>query len=249
MNPFTQIRQVKMIRNLRAYLIAGILVITPLALTTYIFWNLFIGLDGILLGGFNNITTLLGLPAYESKIPGLGIVVMLILTVLVGMFTKILIGRKLFRIGEWFLTRIPFISKIYIAISQIFKALFAEKREVFKHVVLFEYPRRGMYSIGFMTQDTRGEIQDILEEDVYSIFLPTTPNPTSGYLLFVPKKDATILSMRVEEALKLIISGGAITPSPFSEKEISLEDLLPLRKKRLKKRKKAEHADSSTSET
>lgn len=231
-----------MIRNLRAYLITGILVITPLALTIYIFWNLFISLDEILLSAFINVSSLLGLPEYQSKIPGLGIVAMMILTVLVGMLARNYFGKKLFKIGDYLVTKIPFISKIYIAIRQIFDAIFAEKREVFKHVVLFEYPRKGMHSIGFMTQDTRGEIQDLLDEDVYSIFLPTTPNPTSGYLLFIPKKDIKILSISVEDALKLIVSGGAILPGAPQQNEISLEDLFPLRKKRLKKQKQSELA-------
>lgn len=227
----------KIFKNLRAYLIAGILVITPIALTIYIFWKIFNGLDGILIDTFNNVIGFFGLPPYHGNIPGLGIVAMIVVTILVGVFAKNYFGNKLFQLGDWTVTKIPLISKIYIAIRQLFEAIFAEKREVFKHVVLFEYPRPGIYSIGFVTQDTRGEIQDILEPDVYSIFLPTTPNPTSGYLLFVPKKDAILLSITVEEALKLIVSGGAITPGVSTKKEISFEDLFALKSRRWRKKK------------
>lgn len=237
-----------MIKRLRGYLITGILVITPIALTIYIFWKLFNGLDSILLNALNNVAAFLGLPGYEGPIPGLGIIAMAIVTLLTGVAVKNYFGHKLFRLGEFMVTRIPLISKIYIALRQIFEAIFAEKREVFKDVVLFEYPRPGMYSIGFITQDTRGEIQEKLPEDTYSIFLPTTPNPTSGYLLFIPKEDTIMLTLTVEEALKLIISGGAITPGTAQEQEISLEDLFPF-KKRSKKRKRTELNPSSFAES
>ena len=237
-----------MVKKLRGYLITGILVITPIALTFYIFWKLFSGLDGILLSTFNNIAILFGLPAYQGHIPGLGIIAMGIVTILTGIAVRNYFGHKLFRLGEFMVTKIPLISKIYIALRQIFEAIFAEKREVFKEAVLFQYPRLGMYSIGFITQDTRGEIQDIINDDVYSIFLPTTPNPTSGYLLFIPKKDVTKLTISVEEALKLIISGGAITPESVQGNKISLDDLIPFKKwQKKKKHVELKHSDVSES--
>lgn len=192
-----------------------------------------------MLESFNNVMAFLGLPAYQGNIPGLGIIAMVVVTILVGVFAKNYFGNKLFQLGDWTVTKIPLISKIYIAIRQLFEALFAEKREVFKHVVLFEYPRPGIHSIGFVTQDTRGEIQEKLETDVYSIFLPTTPNPTSGYLLFIPKKDVILLNITVEDALKLIVSGGAITPGSMSKKEISFEELFALKGRRWKKKPKS----------
>ncbi len=221
-----------MIRKLRAYFITGILVTTPIALTIYIFWKLFKGLDSILIGAINSLVTPFGLQPYHGHIPGLGIIVMVIIIILAGALARNYVGNKLFRLGDWLVTRIPLISKIYIAIRQLFEAIFSEKREVFKQAVLFEYPRKGTFSIGFITQDTRGEIQERLQDDVYSVFLPTTPNPTSGYLLFVPKKDVIILDMPIEEALKLIISGGAIVPNSNHRSEIRLEELLPIQKRR-----------------
>ena len=221
-----------MIRRLRTYFFTGILVTTPIALTIYIFWKLFKGLDSILIDVINSLITPFGLKPYHGHIPGLGIIVMVILVILAGALARNYVGNKLFKLGDWLVTRIPLISKIYIAIRQLFEAIFSERREVFKQAVLFEYPRKGSYSIGFITQDTRGEIQDRIDEDVYSVFLPTTPNPTSGYLLFIPKKDVTLLDMPIEEALKLIISGGAIVPNSNHRSEVKLEEIFPVKKRR-----------------
>jgi len=129
------------------------------------------------------------------------------------------IGRRKLKIA---VAGIPIISRIYSTIQQISRAFLSEKREVFKKAVLFEYPRPGTYSIGFFTQDTKGMVQDALDCDVVSVFLPTTPNPTSGFLLFVPKTEIIELDMPVEEALKLVISGGAIVPQSREKRPPSI---------------------------
>lgn len=225
-----------MIRKLKLYFITGVLVITPIALTIFIFWKLFRGLDNVVLNLLNSLVVFFGFSPYHGRIPGLGIIVLVVVIILAGMVARNYVGRKLFKLGDWMVTQIPLISKIYIAIRQIFEAIFSEKREVFKQAVMFEYPRKGTYSIGFLTQDTRGEIQEKIDKDVFSVFLPTTPNPTSGYLIFVPKDEAILLDMSIEEALKLIISGGAIAPNTPQTEEFSIEDLFPFRKKREKKK-------------
>jgi uncharacterized membrane protein len=224
-----------MIRRLRKYFVTGILVVTPIVLTVFIFWKIFNGLDNVVLNLSNNLLAFLGIQPYHGKIPGLGIIVMILVILIAGIIARNYFGNKLFKLGDWLVTQIPLISKIYIAIRQIFEAIFSEKREVFKQAVMFEYPRKGTHSIGFVTQDTRGEVQDKLDEDVFSVFLPTTPNPTSGYLIFVPKKDAVILEMSIEDALKLIISGGAINPDSQQDQEFSLDDLFPFKRKKKKK--------------
>lgn len=224
-----------MIRRLRKYFVTGILVVTPIVLTIFIFWKIFNGLDNVVLDLSNNLLIFLGLQPYQGRIPGLGIIVMILVILIAGILARNYFGNKLFKLGDWLVTQIPLMSKIYIAIRQIFEAIFSEKREVFKEAVMFEYPRRGTYSIGFVTQDTRGEIQEKLDEDVLSVFVPTTPNPTSGFLLFIPKKEAVILEMSIEEALKLIISGGAITPNTNQDKEFALDDLFPFKRKKKKK--------------
>ncbi|MFQ6112669.1 MAG: DUF502 domain-containing protein [bacterium] len=204
-------------RKIRAYFFTGLLVLIPLVVTGYIIWNLFLAIDGILRGfAYNFILQPLGIG--QKQIIGIGFVTLILIIILTGIVARNYIGRKIVNFGDKIVQRIPLINRVYSAIKQISFAFFSEKREVFKKTVLFEYPRKGIYSIGFYTQDTRGPVQESLEEDVVSIFLPTTPNPTSGFLLFVPKKDVIELDLTIEEALKLIISGGAIVPKYSNEK-------------------------------
>jgi len=197
-------------KKIKTYFITGLLVLTPLVLTIFIIWKLFIGIDGLLQGFISNMLERVGVPATKY---GLGFISVILLILLTGLIARNYFGRKVIKLGENVLSKIPLISRIYMAIQQISNAFLSEKREVFKKAVLIEYPRKGIYSIGFFTQDTRGEVQERLNRDVVSVFLPTTPNPTSGFLLFVPKSDVTELDISIEEALKLVISGGAIVPS------------------------------------
>lgn len=199
------------LRKLRNYFLAGLAVIVPIALTMFIIWTMFRKLDGLLQGVVNKVlVNWLGLTQIQGPIPGLGFITLIILIIITGMIARNYAGRKIIQVGDSIVARIPLISKIYIAIQQIMQALFSEKSEVFKKAVLIEYPRRGIYSVGFFTQDTKGVIQESIEEDVISVFLPTTPNPTSGFLLFVPKEEVIELDLSVEEALKLVVSGGAV---------------------------------------
>jgi uncharacterized membrane protein len=144
--------------------------------------------------------------------PGVGFITVIVIILLAGLIARNYFGKKVLAYGNTIVTRIPLINRIYLAIQQISNAFLSEHRESFKKAVLIEYPRPGVYSVVFITQDTKGEIQDKIPHDSVSVFLPTTPNPTSGFLLIVPKKDIIPLKMPVEEALKLVISGGAIIP-------------------------------------
>ncbi len=208
-------------RKLRNYFVTGLLVLVPISLTIFIINYLFLKIDSILRDViYKFFRSQLGLPLGNEPIPGLGFITLVLLIIVVGMLARNYFGKKLIAIGESILARIPIISRIYSTIQQISEAFLSEKREVFKKAVLFEYPRKGVYSIGFFTQDTRGPVQDALQEDMVSVFVPTTPNPTSGYLLFVPKQQIIEVDLSVEEALKLVISGGAIIPRPgVQEKE------------------------------
>tara|TARA_Y100000814_G_scaffold173857_1_gene127043 strand:- start:3279 stop:3728 length:450 start_codon:yes stop_codon:yes gene_type:complete len=134
----------------------------------------------------------------------------------------------------------PVVRSIYSAIKQIFETVLAQQSNAFREAVLVEYPRRGIWAIGFITGTTKGEVQNLTEEETVNIFLPTTPNPTSGFLLFVPKSDVVPLGMSVEEAVKMVISGGIVTPPDRrSKKEQNIsrvssrtfEDLEVLREK------------------
>lgn len=205
-------------RRIRTYFFTGLLVLVPLALTGYIIWNLFLAIDGILNGFVNRfIVEQFGFALGQKEIPGIGFITLIIIILLTGAIATNYLGRKVVSFGDRIVQRIPLINRIYSAIKQISQAFFSGQREVFEKAVLFEYPRPGIYSIGFYTQDTRGPVQDVLPEDVVSVFLPTTPNPTSGFLLFVPKTQIIELDLTIEEALKLVISGGAVVPNKQKE--------------------------------
>ena len=196
---------------IRKTLLAGLLVLLPISLSIYILYHLLRILDGILRDTIIKILEKwIGIISPETHIPGLGIVAIIALLILTGILARNYFGKKFIAMGDYILTRIPLMNRVYIAIREISEAILSEKREVFKKAVIIEYPRKGIYSVAFYTQDTSGPIQKNLKEDVVSVFVPTTPNPTSGYLLFVPKTDIKNLDMSVEDALKLVISGGSI---------------------------------------
>ena len=184
-------------RRLRNLFIAGLVILTPVVVTIYVFIFLFLKVDS-LLGPL--ILRLVGL-----RIPGMGFLAVLVLIFFTGLAARNYLGGKLIGFGEKILTKIPLISRIYVALQQISHAFLAQKRAIFKEAVLVEYPRKGIYAIGFVTSQME-------DGRMLSIFLPTTPNPTSGYLLFLPREEAIPLQMTIEEALKLVISGGAVAP-------------------------------------
>jgi uncharacterized membrane protein len=193
-------------KKTKGYFLTGLLVLFPFVMTIFIITWLFTKIDNILQGIVTTFLARFGLIYF----PGIGFVTVLLIIFLVGLIARNYFGKKILALGDTIVTRIPLINRVYLAIQQISKAFLSEQRESFKRAVLIEYPRRGVYSVVFITQDTKGEIQEKLPEDSVSVFLPTTPNPTSGFLLFVPKKEIIPLKMPVEEALKLVISGGAI---------------------------------------
>ena len=224
--------------RLRSYFLAGVLVTAPLGLTGLLSWWFIDFVD-------EKITPLIP-DRYNPEtylpfgIPGLGLLVLLIAVTLIGALTAGLIGRWLLQTGERVLNRMPVVRSIYSAIKQIFETVLAQQSNAFREAVLIEYPRRGIWAIGFITGTTKGEVQNLTEEETVNIFLPTTPNPTSGFLLFVPKSDVVSLGMSVEEAVKMVISGGIVTPPDRrSKKEQNIsrvssrtfEDLEVLREK------------------
>lgn len=204
-------------KSVKANLLAGLLVFSPVFLTIWLLWKLFLLVDGFLNGTVRLLLAgILNLGFFRTHaIPGLGFVAIILMLFVTGFVVRNFAGRTIMDATNRIMTRIPLANKIYSALDQIAQAFLSGKREVFKKAVLVEFPRKGMYSIAFYTQDTRGPVQDALPTDVISLFLPTTPNPTTGYLIFVPKSDVIPLDLSIEEALKLIISGGAITPTPL----------------------------------
>lgn len=204
-------------KKIKTYFVAGLVVIVPVALTFFLIFWLVRVVNGIL-GNVINVflSDLFGIASTNITVKVILFLAIILLIIFMGMFARNYFGRKLIQLGEWILSTIPIVNRIYHAIQQIAAVFITEKREAFRKAVLFEYPRKGVYSIGFVTRDTGGEVQDKLEKDMVSLFLPTTPNPTSGYLLFVPKEDIIELDMPIEESLKLIISGGAVLPDKIN---------------------------------
>ena len=137
---------------------------------------------------------------------------MVFLIIATGMFARNIFGKKLIEWGERILNKLPFVKKIYKPIQEISKVFLTDRRTVFEKPVLIEYPRKGIYSLGFYTRRATEEIEGKTRQELMSVFLPTTPNPTSGFLLFVPVEDCIDLNMSIEEAMKLIVSGGAVVP-------------------------------------
>lgn len=203
--------------KLRGYFLTGIIVTAPVGLTFYVSF-LFIGFIDAKVRNiipvqyhYDNI-----LP---FEIPGLGLLFVFIMLTFIGFLTAGLIGRYIIKLGERIIARLPIIRSVYGALKQIFESVLKTSSKSFREVVLIEYPRKGIWAIGFITGDTKGEVQDSLKEVLVNVFLPTTPNPTSGFLLFVPRKDLKVLNMNVEEGIKMVISGGIVTPK-FKKKFI-----------------------------
>ena len=146
------------------------------------------------------------------QIPGLGLIISIIVITFIGAITPGFLGRTLLKVGERILDNTPVVRSIYGAIKQIMETVMSTNSESFREVVLVEYPRKGIWVIGFVTGETKGEVQTLNKDTLINVFIPTTPNPTSGFLLFLPKKDLIYMNMKVEDAVKMVISGGIVTP-------------------------------------
>lgn len=209
--------------RLRGYFLAGILVSAPIVITGMLAWW-FIGVVDsqivpLIPDRFNPdfyVRDYLGVPI---GVPGLGLLVLVVTLTLIGWLTAGILGRWLVNTGEAILHRMPVIRTVYGATKQILETVLAKQSQAFRKPVLVEYPRRGLWAIAFLTSDTRGEVLEKLENGrMINVFLPTTPNPTSGFLLFVPAADVVELDMTVEEAVKLVISAGIVAPSDLPTK-------------------------------
>ena len=199
-----------LLRRLRTYFLTGIIATAPIGLTLYLAWVLVKFVDSL-------VTPLIPARYHPSSyvpidIPGVGLIIAVILLTLIGFVTANVIGRQVGALGERIVARMPVIRSVYGALKQIFETVLAQSSRSFREVVLVEYPRRGIWAIGFETSITRGEIQALKEDHLVNVFLPTTPNPTSGFLLFVPRSDLVSLHMTIEEGIKMVISGGIVTP-------------------------------------
>ena len=201
------------ITRLRNYFFTGLVICAPLAITAYLTWTLIQWVDGWVKPYLPDVYNPdLYLP---FSVPGFGLIVAVIIITMVGFLTANLIGKSILSYGEYLLSRMPVVRNIYSALKQIFETVFKEDSDSFQSVVIVEYPRKGIWALAFVATDTLGEVQDNLGKiagKTVSVFLPTTPNPTSGFLLFVPAVDVIELDMSVEEAAKLVISAGLVAP-------------------------------------
>lgn len=187
----------------RRYFLTGIVVIAPIGVTLFVLWWIFARLDAILGRIFG---------ALWIRIPGLGLLVLVLIIIAAGWVAHQAVGRELILMGRDWLTKFPLTKVIYGASSQIIEQIVGEDRRFFKQTVLVEYPRSGCWAIGFLTGAAAAEINKTTDVDSVAVFLPTTPNPTSGYIVFLPRSDVKPLKMTVEEGFKLVVSGGAVTP-------------------------------------
>ena len=195
--------------HLRRYLVAGLLIWLPIGVTILVFKVLLDLMDRLLflIPTAYRPETLLG-----HGIPGLGAILAFIVLLTTGVLAANLFGRRLVHWYESLLNRIPFVRTIYSGVKNFTEVVFSESGTSFKKVLLIEYPRNGLYSIAFQTSEDPREIQARTERTVVTAFIPTTPNPTSGFIVFVPRDDVIELDMSVEEALKMIISLGVVVP-------------------------------------
>jgi uncharacterized membrane protein len=198
--------------RLRNYFLTGFVICAPLAITAWVTWSFVRWVDGWV----KPYIPLRYTPdAYlPFAIPGFGLVVALLLITLVGFLTASLIGRTVVDWSERLLGRTPLVRSLYQALKQIFETVFSSQSS-FKQAALIEYPRRGIWSIVLIATTAKGEIASMFEPDgheMLAVFLPPTPNPTSGFLLYVPREDVRILAMGVEDAMKLVVSAGIVGP-------------------------------------
>ena len=196
--------------RIRAYFFAGILITAPISITFYLAWLFVTFVD-------SKVTPLIPAKYNPTEylpfgLPGLGLVIVLVALTLIGALTAGFFGRMIMRFYEGVLAQMPVVRSVYGALKQIIETVLAQQSTAFRQAVLIEYPRRGLWAIAFITGRTKGEVDKLTEADTVNVFLPTTPNPTSGFLLFVPKEDVVPLAMTVEEAIKMVISGGILTP-------------------------------------
>jgi uncharacterized membrane protein len=205
--------------KLRNYFLTGLIIVGPVGITLYVIWWFVNLVDAWVKPWVPQIY----LPEtyLPFTVPGVGLIFSILGLMIIGALTANLFGRTLVSYGEMMLDRMPVVRNVYRALKQIFETVLSQSGSSFQKVGLIEYPRKGLYAIVFVSTTTKGEIDKKVRkgETLLSIFLPTTPNPTSGFLLFVPEKDVLILEMSVEEAAKLVISAGLVVPQHQGELE------------------------------
>ncbi|MBB3994487.1 putative membrane protein [Sulfitobacter undariae] len=212
-----------LLSRIRGNFLTGLVVIAPVGLTIWLIWSVIGWIDGFVLPLVpvkyhpdRLIQDLLGLdPTLQINVRGIGVVIFLLFTIFVGFAAKGIIGRSFIRFAESLVERTPVVRSIYSGLKQISETIFAQSESSFEKACLIQYPRKGIWAIGFISTQAKGEIasKSDASSEMLSVFLPTTPNPTSGFLLFLPKQDVIELEMTVEDSAKLVISAGLVYPN------------------------------------
>lgn len=199
-----------MLAKLRKYFISGMVVFLPLALTIYIFFWALNLLDGIL----GKYLEPLLMQKYGVYYHGLGLIILIYVVVLIGFFVTNFIGRSIYGFMETWMIKLPFFRQVYPALKEMALFLFSRDRtNQFKQVVMIEYPRKGVYSFGFLTNDDESSrVCQVIGKDVCNIFIPSAPGPLTGFVVMVPRKEVIFTEITVEEAFKFILSGGVVNP-------------------------------------
>jgi uncharacterized membrane protein len=199
--------------RLRNYFLTGIVVAAPIGITIYITWSFVHWVDSRvkpLIPRLYNPDSYL-----PFSVPGVGLLFAILIITLLGFLTASLVGRTVVSFGEGLLDRMPLVRNVYRGLKQLFQTALSQTSRSFQKVVLVEYPVKGVWRVGFVATRAKGEIRDHHpDKDLFAVFIPNTPNITAGFLVFVPRKDATVLDMSVEEAAKMIISAGLVAPEP-----------------------------------
>ena len=197
-------------RRIRNIFITGLLITLPIAITFFILKFLFQNLDA-LSPVFTDLLIQAGVPIPEGfRIPFLGFLMTFLIILLVGILTTNIFGKQVVHLGETLVEKIPFVRRIYSGTKQVVVAFANADTDSFKKVVLIEFPRKGIHAIGFVTGEAKGEVQEHTRGQVINVFVPTTPNPTSGFLVFAPQEEVQDIAMSIEDGVKYVISGGIV---------------------------------------
>lgn len=234
--------------RLRNYFLTGLIVAAPVSITVYITWWFITLVDGWV----KPFVPAIYLPEtyLPFTVPGVGLFFAIAGLTVLGALTANLFGRTVVSYGELMLNRMPIVRNVYRALKQIFETVLSQSQNSFQKAGLIEYPRKGIWSIVFISTATKGEIvrKSPVDGDMLSVFLPTTPNPTSGFLLFVPKNDVVILDMSVEDAAKMVISAGLVIPGQ-RDKAAQLAKVAQRRRKMRAARRSSERAAEKAGES
>lgn len=220
-------------KQVQRYVMTGVMVWVPLFITIWVSWWFISKIAGLIAvsmafveGYVNRVGRRVDLLdflehfRFDSPVAslGTGFLLCILLFLCTGFLTRYLVGRKIIATGEMLVGKIPLISRVYLAVQQIRDVFVNREGAVFQQVVLLEYPRKGITAVGFVTSDEQGIVQQTTDKTLWAVFVPTTPNPTSGFLLYLSPEELTPMDMSVEDAMKLIVSGGAYIPG-FTDPE------------------------------